>query len=182
MFRTINIKTHTIILKATVGIAINLAVIHIKIFILHKIAIKAINTNIRKISQNTNSQNIRKEINIITNHNKGINSNNSNNSNQQDNSSSHQGSSKNNNNIIITDTILMNMRKRQLKKLTDKIVLKLNNTTLLNILSVVKDVGVSLILIVFKNMKPFVRKFSKRKERNLMLKIIELYLMIKKSS
>ena len=52
-----NTKIPTIILKAIVGTATNLAVSHIRIFILQKITIIATNTNIRKINHSINNQN-----------------------------------------------------------------------------------------------------------------------------
>ena len=108
MFRTINIKTHIIILKAIVVTAINIQVIHTRIFILWKITIQAINTNTKKISQNMNNQNINKEINIKINP-KGNNSNNQHVNSLQDNN-------KGNNNTIIINITVMDMKIKQLRR------------------------------------------------------------------
>lgn len=82
------------------------------------------------------------------------------------------------NNLIIlkTPTMKVNIKssKEVSRKLIEKIKFKLNNMILLNLENVEWVVAECLILKVLLSMKKIVRKFSKKKESNLILKNIEL--------
>jgi len=77
--------------------------------------------------------------------------------------------------------VIISINKKLSNKSIDKIVSKSNNTILHNMSNAVKAVVENSIQIVFLNIKIYVKKSSKKKEKNLIHKNKESYLMIKRN-